>query len=65
MSETLTACEDVTRRFDLRGSELTALDHVTCAVRAGDMIAVTGPSGSGKSTLLAMMAQQVSGPVRR
>jgi ABC-type lipoprotein export system ATPase subunit len=57
MSETLAACEGVTRRFDLRGSEVTALEHVSCAVHAGDRIAVTGPSGSGKSTLLALIAQ--------
>lgn len=35
---------------------LTALDHVSLAVRPGEFAAVAGPSGSGKSSLLAVAA---------
>jgi putative ABC transport system ATP-binding protein len=35
---------------------VVALRAVSCSVRAGDRIVVTGPSGSGKSTLLLLLA---------
>ena len=47
--------EDVSKVYPLPAGDVTALDHVSLTVDAGEFIAVMGPSGSGKSTLLNMM----------
>src|SRR5271163_333380 len=46
---------------------MLALDHLTLAVRAGEMVALIGPSGCGKSTLLRLIAgldEPTSGELR-
>lgn len=49
-------CCRVTRRFAAAGHDIAAVNDVSCSVRRGDRIAVTGRSGSGKSTLLHLIA---------
>jgi len=43
---------DVTRVYQVGGSEVKALHHITCQIKEGDLVAIMGPSGSGKSTLM-------------
>jgi putative ABC transport system ATP-binding protein len=49
-------CTDVTRSYRSGAGEVDALRGVSCAVRRGMQVALTGPSGSGKSTLLHLLA---------
>ncbi|MEM9757027.1 MAG: ATP-binding cassette domain-containing protein, partial [Pseudomonadota bacterium] len=46
----------VTKRFDLEGRSLTALDRIDLTVPEGSFAALIGPSGCGKSTLLRLVA---------
>ncbi|AGZ43798.1 ABC transporter ATP-binding protein [Actinoplanes friuliensis] len=46
------AVHDVSKVY---GGTVTALDHVTLEIAAGELLAIVGPSGSGKSTLLHIM----------
>jgi len=44
--------EAVSKRFRLRGREVTGLDAAELHIEDGEFVAVVGSSGSGKSTLL-------------
>jgi ABC-type lipoprotein export system ATPase subunit len=52
----LVRCTDVTRTYGSGAGEVHALRGVSCALRPGMQVALTGPSGSGKSTLLHLLA---------
>lgn len=45
----------VSKIFNSGGKKVTALDHVSFEINAGDFVLVKGPSGCGKSTLLFAM----------
>ena len=44
--------DGVSRRYELGGTTVTALDRVDLAVSDGEFVVVLGPSGSGKTTLI-------------
>ena len=44
--------EDLTKRFE----DVTAVDHVTFAVRQGELFGLLGPNGAGKTTTINMLS---------
>ena len=51
MNGPLAWAESVTRRF----GALTAVDHVSFAVRPGEVVGLLGANGAGKTTLIRML----------
>jgi ABC-type lipoprotein export system ATPase subunit len=52
----LARCTDLTRTYGSGAGTVHALRGVSCTLRPGTQVALTGPSGSGKSTLLHLLA---------
>lgn len=58
--------KNVSKNYNLGGTIIRALDHVSFQVNEGEFVAVMGPSGSGKSTFLqvaSMLASPTDGSV--
>ena len=51
----LVQAENLTKVYGKGETAVTALDHVSLDVNAGEFVAVMGPSGCGKSTLLHLL----------
>lgn len=52
----LVRCTNLTRTYGSGPGAVPALRGVSCTLRPGMQVALTGPSGSGKSTLLHLLA---------
>jgi putative ABC transport system ATP-binding protein len=52
---TLIRTENLTKIYGSGNTAVTALDHVSLEINAGEFVAVMGPSGCGKSTLLHLL----------
>lgn len=46
------SCRDLCKTFRQGEEVITALDHVSLDIEAGEFVCLSGPSGSGKTTLL-------------
>jgi ABC-2 type transport system ATP-binding protein len=63
MAEPIIELRNATKQFD----RATALDRVSCAIGAGEVVGLLGPNGSGKTTLLRLLCAYfppTSGSVR-
>src|SRR4051812_17385072 len=47
--------KEVTRVYQMGANQVTALDHVSVGIGAGEFVSIQGTSGSGKSTLLNLL----------
>jgi len=67
MTENLLQIDHLTKRFQTRDGEVTALDNISLAVGRGEFVSIQGASGCGKSTLMLTiggMLQPTLGVVR-
>ena len=56
MPEPIMQLSNLTRTFDTRGGQITAVDNVSFDLNKGDILCLVGESGSGKTTVARMAA---------
>ena len=49
--------DNITKVYKAGQTEVPALRAVSCHIKSGEMISITGPSGSGKSTLMDILGK--------
>jgi putative ABC transport system ATP-binding protein len=52
MPEEILSVKDVSKTFQVKAGDVTAVDQVSFTAAAGQVTTIVGPSGSGKTTLL-------------
>jgi NitT/TauT family transport system ATP-binding protein len=57
----LLAINDVTKRYATKRGAVTAVDHVSFDIAAGEFVSIVGPSGCGKSTLFHIIGGLTAG----
>lgn len=48
-------CQNIVKTYGQGPSKVTAIDHISFHLQAGEFVAIMGESGTGKSTLLSVM----------
>lgn len=57
--QTLIELEEVTKRFDHAGQNITSVDHIHLSIKEGETVGIVGESGSGKSTIARILTHLV------
>jgi putative ABC transport system ATP-binding protein len=55
MPQPIVEAQALSKQFQLGDQKINAVDQVSFAITAGEMVSIVGPSGSGKSTLLGLI----------
>lgn len=55
MSQAVVSLRNIRKTYSSGRVSVTALDHVSLDIHAGELLAIMGPSGSGKTTLMEVL----------